>query len=656
MPFDPSFLVWYNRVTSPIAKKRRIGLMNEKTGNIARRLVAIGLPLALFLALLFAWSAVADEAESRDGGPALYEIQLAGVEIGRLEVILPAGLEYGGLAAGSQVRAEPQFSEDGGPLIWQGPFAGAEVLRFWLVPMGSSMPPTTLAVVGAEVDAVRVEPATTFPTRRQPTMSAGRAPTSIGLEKEVDPDQLDPSDGRLVTYEVEFTHDTTETVTLERITDTLPSDFFFVGMAAGTDVITEPIQVGDSQYVWEMLSFTDSLTLRYNVLAVYQSGLYQNSVEALSGGDLIGPASATLEIEGGGVLLPVVLRNYTLPIPIWQVTKSADPAQVGEGEPVVYTVVIANVGTYAGTVGSVADTLPEGFTWLGMMPGSDVINPPVGLVGTISWHGPWVVPPGEDLTLIYQVESGGAGDKVNTVVVYGSAGQQLGSASSMITIGGALPFLDDFANGVSPDWQPFLNFAGLSADRWYWAGEMGSWGVYNYGWDRVLPGWTGYDVSIYDGPGAQTWTNYRVEAVVKDVKETGSLKSGLTGIFFRGNYEDSGAMDGKSVGGYYVYLKPSDNRIYLMRTPPDNPSFAAATVVNSYYYAPRIGRKHWYKFIVEVRDANIKVWFQDYEAGTSPIQVFNWTDSQNAWSQGTVGFAAYYTSARFDYIRVDPLE
>ena len=120
MPFDPFTLVWYNRVTSPIAKKRRIGLMNEKTGNVARRLVAIGLPLALFLALLCAWSVVADETASRDGGPALYEIQLADVELGRLDVALPTGLEYGGLAAGSQVRTEPQFSEDGGLLIWQG--------------------------------------------------------------------------------------------------------------------------------------------------------------------------------------------------------------------------------------------------------------------------------------------------------------------------------------------------------------------------------------------------------------------------------------------------------------------------------------------------------------------------------------------------------
>jgi hypothetical protein len=93
-----------------------------------------------------------------------------------------------------------------------------------------------------------------------------------------------------------------------------------------------------------------------------------------------------------------------------------------------------------------------------------------------------------------------------------------------------------------------------------------------------------------------------------------------------------------------------------MRTPPDNPSFGAAEVVDSYYYSPRIGHKHWYKFVIQVQGSNIQVWFQDYEAGTSAIEVFNWTDPQNAWPQGTVGFATYYTASRFDYIRVDPLE
>jgi len=119
---------------------------------------------------------------------------------------------------------------------------------------------------------------------------------------------------------------------------------------------------------------------------------------------------------------------------------------------------------------------------------------------------------------------------------------------------------------------------------------------------------------------------------------------------------DSGIDDGKTVGGYYVYITPPDDQVCLMRTPPDNRSFASHTVVTSYHYAPGIGRAHWYKIIVEARGANLKVWFEDDEDGvTNPTLIFNWTDPNPVWSSGTVGLATYYTSSRFDYIRVSAL-
>jgi uncharacterized repeat protein (TIGR01451 family) len=368
-----------------------------------------------------------------------------------------------------------------------------------------------------------------------------------------------------------------------------------------------------------------------------------------------------LEVEGFSglkVFLPTVWNNYTIPLPAWEATKTSNVTEIEEGDLVDYTVTIANSGTYTGTIGSIADTLPDGFTYQQMLPGGDVLIPPAGVTGEIVWQGPWVLPPGEDLTLIYRVQSGGAGEKVNRVVAYDLGGAAVATASTPVFIGGGLPFYDDFSQGLSPDWTPFVNFTGLSAESWYWAGQLGSWGIYVYDWDRVTPWNTGYALSYYDGPGAQTWTNYRVEAVVRDAKDTGSSKSGLTGVFFRGTVEDSGLMDGRTVRGYYVYLKPPDNSIYLMRTNGDNPSFAAADVIRSVNmydkYNILIGRKHWYKLIIEVRGSNIKVWFDDHETTSdTPIRLFDVNDG--LYDNGTVGFATYYTTAYYDFIRVTEL-
>lgn len=632
--------------------------MNGGTGKAARRLATIG--LFLVLALFLVWSVGADETRSgSDGGLVMYEVSLAGVESGRLEIAVPAGFEYAGLAAGSQVEVAPEISADRQVLAWQSPFSGAGVLRFWLAPLGAAEAPAALPVIGTGLEAVRVEspaPAPLGPVAAPPAIAPSAA---ISVEKSVDPEVVYSDISLWTTYEVEFETEGDQPVTLDRVTDTLPLGFWIGGMAAGTDVITPPVQINDTDWVWQNLTFTESLTLRYNAKAVSQPGVYHNSVVALSGGDLTDPASASLEVVGPDVqrtYLPIVVRNYTVPLPVWQVQKSADPTEVEVDGTVNYTVVIANVGTLAGTVGSVADTLPDGFTFLGMGAASDVINPPVGFVGTISWQGPWTVQPGGDLTLVYEVQTSGLGEKSNLAVAYGAAGEKLGSASALVTIGGGLPYVDDFAQGLSADWQPFTNYAGLSADRWYWAGTVGVYGLYNYEWDRVEPGNTGYDLTVYNPPGAQNWTDYRIEVRLKDVKETGSLKSGLSGIFFRGTYEPSGAMDGKTVGGYYIYLKAPNDTLYLMRTPPSNPSFAAAQVVKSYYYSPRIGLKHWYKLVVEVRGNNIKAWFEDDEDGVSnAVEIFNWTDTQNAWPAGTVGFATYYTSTRYDYIHVTAL-
>jgi uncharacterized repeat protein (TIGR01451 family) len=632
--------------------------MSKITGKVARRLVAVGFPLALLLLLIVSWTVWAELAPApADGSLVQYQISLGQGAADRLEVVLPVGFEYVGLAPGSQVSAEPEIAQDGRSVVWSGPFSPETVLRFWIAPLGSAVAPASLAVVGADVEAVPVDPLAAVSTQPDKATAIQGPADQITVTKSVEPEELEPGDSRWVIYEVVFTSVVTEPVLLERITDTLPAGFLFGGMAYGSEV-GEPADATEPDIVWEMVTVpaSSTLTLRYYARAGDQSGVFENSVRAVSGGELIGPASATLTIEMNRILLPVVLRSFHYPAPVWQLTKTVDSTEVAPGEAVNYTVQIANTGDRAGTLITFQDTLPAGFTFLAMQSGSDVVTPPSGTTGTISWSSSWILVPGDSLTLIYQVQTGGSGEKINTVTAFASDGSVAGTASSSVVVGMGLPFQDDFVHSALTGWEPFLNWPGLSPALWSWSGEEGAWGLMNYDLDAVSPAYTGYNLFIYNDPGAQSWTDYRVEVRLKDVKEYNQSK-GFAGVWFRGTYQDSGAGDGKTAGGYYVYMKAGDEHLYLMRTPPDDPSFASQTVVGSYYFAPGIGRKHWYKIAVQVQGNRIQVWFEDDEDGVSnPVLAFDWTDTENVWPSGTVGLAAYNTAARFDYIYVLPLD
>jgi uncharacterized repeat protein (TIGR01451 family) len=634
--------------------------MKRRTDKSFYQWIAIGLPLALLLALLVVWSAVASAPPAgTDGHPVLYEIILADAGEGRLEVVVPPDFAYVGLAASSQFGQEPTLVEDGRRLIWDGPFSGAETLRFWLFPLGSVAAPDTLEFVGTTIQAVRVEPVVASPAEDGAETPAGPLDGVITITKSVEPEVINPGDNRFVVYEVLFESDTPGSVTLDRITDTLPTGFMWGGMAFGSDVVTEPLEAGDYQFVWESISFEDTLTMRYHVKAVELSGEYQNAVVALAGGELFGPASATLLVNQPGVA----------------VTKEVSEDNALPGDAVDYMVNIHNTGDVTDTIELVTDTLPAGFSFVEMLPG-DITGDPSVDGNVLTWALALDLGPDEAATLAYRVQVSGSGEQINTVVAKLALAGQSDPATSSVLVGEIhvflpavfhnlqppeppeypLPWTDDFKNGVSDDWQPFLNYPGLSEGRWYWAGDLGVYGLYNYDAFRVEPENTVYDLSIFNASGTELWTDYRIEARFKDIKDEGALRSGLVGIWFRGTYEDSGAMDGKTVGGYYVYMKQPSDALFLMRTPPDNPSFAAAQVVAS-YSTGSLGRFHWYKFIVEVQGNNIKAWFEDDEDGVdNPVLVFNWTDPLNAWPSGTVGFAIYYSSARFDYITVSKLE
>jgi uncharacterized repeat protein (TIGR01451 family) len=637
------------------------GSMKTRSVNAARRWVAIAVPLALVLTLATVWSVWADDPPSVAGNAQLlYQFSLTDSSAEQIQIVLPHGFEYAGLAPGSTVTARPDISANGEQAAWQGPFPEGSVLRFWLVPLGSEAAPETLSVNGMSGDVVRIDPATILPEVEETAAAAPLVDGAVTMTKTVEPAEYELGDYLLVTYQVVFSNQSATDVTLDAITDTLPSGFSTKVTPSWCDEVGAPtaVQAGPVA-VWTASPATDltvlandTLTLCYNATPPQHAGEYQNSVVAKVGSETIGPESATMTIEGNRIMLPIIARNYQPPAPVWDLTKTASATEIDVDGTVDYTVQIHNSGNLAGTVTNIADALPNGMTFVDMLPGSSIGAPPSGTTGTISWTGTWSVPPGASLIVKYRVQGKTGGQKTNTVTVYESGGQVAGTASSTVLVGGGLPFNEDFSYSAMQNWEILLNWPDLSQDRWYWSGDNGVWGVYSYEYDRVLPAYEGYALAMYTDPRAQGWTNYKIEARLEDIKEENRQK-GLTGIWFRGTYQNSGAMDGKTVGGYYVYMKPGDDHLYLGRITPSNPMFASQEFVASYAYGPRIGHKHWYKVVIEVQGFHIKVKFGDNDSNL--VTAFDWTDPNQSWPNGTVGLATYNTSARFDYIHVTAL-
>jgi len=352
------------------------------------------------------------------------------------------------------------------------------------------------------------------------------------------------------------------------------------------------------------------------------------------------------------------------------VVKTTDPEQLWPGHSrwVTYAVTFTNTAAEPVVLDRITDTLPAAFEFGVMVYGSQVGEPMDAVEPDIVWEAV-PVPGNGTVTLRYSVRAvDSPGAYQNSVMAIADT-EEIGPASALLRIqsgqtflpivarahrpaGSApLPFIEEFTQSTLEGWQAFTNWPGLSPDLWYWSGVDSVWGMVNYEYNRMVPEYTGYGLFLYDAPGAQEWTDYRIEARIKDIKEENQLK-GLTGIWFRGTYQDSGAQDGRVVGGYYLYMKAADDKLYLMRTPPEDPAFGSQKAVASYYYAPLIGRFHWYDVIIEVRGSNIKVWFGDEVDGL--VQAFDWTDPDGGWPSGTVGLAMYNSSARFDFIHVLP--
>jgi hypothetical protein len=229
---------------------------------------------------------------------------------------------------------------------------------------------------------------------------------------------------------------------------------------------------------------------------------------------------------------------------------------------------------------------------------------------------------------------------------------------------------DHFDAGIDA-WTPFLNHHRLEPGQWFYSSDEG------YGGSGGLNHscCTGTKVAgdalmMYLQPGAQDWTDYRVEAKV--LLRGGVTKDGddepnsgdPVGFWIRGHWQES-ALESQWTSGYYVVIvgKSDDPEHYVRISKIQQPGDCEACLKDYRMYnfdnpmekawsAPLPGpfeHYRWYTLAVEVRGASFKVYLDDELA-------LEWTDPLLPYMSGTIGFKVHETkSVTFDDVRVVPL-
>jgi len=284
------------------------------------------------------------------------------------------------------------------------------------------------------------------PERVSGATPAGAAASGITfrITKTVQPQVVSP--GSLLTYQVAMHNASPTTATVRSITDVLPSGFVFVGMAPGSDPrIPAPGDSTPPDIVWNdvvTLPPTTSLAIRYWVV-VAESVPYR---------DLPYTNTVTADVQDGGLLQSST--GVRVESPDVAVTKLAEPTRVISGSVLTYTVVFANRGNADGILRRITDTLPEGFRYLDVVPGSDITATPLGITGTISWSGPFSVTAGQAITLSYRTQAPPTQEEVSIVnrVVAEVDGRPTAQAAVTTTLGPETSYV--FVPMISRRWGP----------------------------------------------------------------------------------------------------------------------------------------------------------------------------------------------------------
>lgn len=629
------------------AQESMVTVEPSRSSSVLQGTLAVGPPVVPATEGAISVVKKAEPTEVRAGRPVSYTIVFSNTTVGDVALdtitdVLPVPFHYVGLAFGSEVLVEPVDTLEP-EIVWQGPFtvpaSGELALRYWAwVPDDTQASPIPYTnTVTATYGVTSVGPAQTPVTVIGP---------DIQVRKSAPTEKLDIGD--LVTYTVVLRNEGNAQGTIDRISDTLPTGFAFEAMLdSGT--VTDPPQGVTGTIVWDgpfAVPVGTAITLTYLTSSTGFTHDTTNAVVAAVDGRATDPATATVNLVPGSMFLPLVRRNYT--DPYFEVSKQASETWyfINQVDPVEYTVTFINRGDGKGVIQQIVDTLPGGLVFLRMLPGSDVGDIPDGTTGTIVWDGPFEVGPGGSLTLKYEVQ---IPNQIGTYENSATATTSVGfppEQPARVTVKVTPPYLldEDFESGTD-GWEPFLSYWRLTPEQWYLAGGAGYGGstamAHTYWRGKVDPERGAHDaLYMYQGAGAEQWTDYRVEAKVR--LDEGSL----IGLWVRGKYIPTGDMgDGKYIEGYYISWKADRDRhsVELWRC---KPHFAAPDWLVA--GGGRMDRYVWYDMAVEVRGSNIKV----YINGDLVID-----HDDSAFSTGTVGFMTYTVAYGYwDNVLVTPLD
>ncbi|HEV2147978.1 MAG TPA: DUF11 domain-containing protein [Longimicrobiaceae bacterium] len=122
------------------------------------------------------------------------------------------------------------------------------------------------------------------------------------------------------------------------------------------------------------------------------------------------------------------------------VSKSVSPAVLDGGGSVTYTVTVSNPSPFTAEVDSLVDALPQGVTYTGTVAGSGVSAassgwaPTAPSAGTLTWRGPYTLPAGGTLTLVYTADVAATpGQYVNSAAAWAGL-THLGTATATVTV------------------------------------------------------------------------------------------------------------------------------------------------------------------------------------------------------------------------------
>jgi uncharacterized repeat protein (TIGR01451 family) len=601
------------------------------------------------------------------------------VILDRITDTLPSGFEFIDMAPfpisdwtiGPTDDVEPE-------IVWTGPITipadGKLSLVYSVYVWGTVLPSTTPYVN----TAAAVTDGGTHLGPVSARLLVGEADLSV--DKQASPTQV--VSGELVTYTVVFSNSGELTGTLELITDTLAPSLTFEGMAAGSEVISGPlVMTNTNTLVWDdprQVPPQETLTLRYKARTSTAPGWSwpSNRVEADVGEKII-TSTTTIRVgpEKAYFYFPICFKNFEYAR--LAVTKTASPTTVTT-EPdqvVIYTVTIKNEGDTTGILKTVYDTLPFGFTFSAMANGSDVTGPPDKTTGKITWSGSWDMPPGSQKRVIYRViPSQTPGQYTNAAnVTAQEAFVPAQPASAVVDVKPPTLLQDDFNTGIG-QWTPFLNYKPrLEEGQWRW-GEtdgVGDSGALTQD-AKVSDNKVAHDaLMMYLGEGAEQWTDYRVETkflLRGGVNDDGSYNpaGGVPlGLWVRGQYEPS-EIRAQWVTGYYIVVggklggKNHYVRLAQLQTATDCWDAACNNPENLYNFnnshtllevsqPGEFTRYAWHTLVVEVRGARIQVWMDGQQA-------IDFMDPKEPFLTGTVGFKTYKSmTASFDDIVVTPL-